>query len=290
MKISILGGNGTVGSGVVGMLNDVHDVSIFGRKDFKRENYLYSIERIVGSDVIIHSAGITDELVEEDVNEAIRMCTTFLFNLLDSVMGHGLKYFVYLSTIHVYGKLKESLNSATEAAPISPYAILHLLTERLLVERFKNSQVKLLILRIPTVYGFSSNGLVERRPKIIQNYFPSSVVKNGFIQLNSSGEQYRSFVSNFKVGQIIKYWLSKNLPNKLIITPVSGRNLRVIEFARLCIDQFEDFSNTTSKLKVPHLSSHIVAVATEIIPEFDCNECYPIESYLTDYYRKYFQI
>ncbi len=285
MKTHIVGGNGLVGRGITRVLSTSHEVATFGRSDYDPDQMVFADKNFYNAEVIIHAAGVTDELIEQNFEFALKMCTKFITNLVNNIKKTKVNFFVYISTIHVYGRLNSILDCSTPASPLSIYGILHLLTEKLLTQALTGSTTKLLILRVPTVYGVLDPTAAITRPKIIQNSFPIELLTDGVIKLNSSGEQYRTFVSSDKIGLIIQYWLSEKLDNFCIVTPVKGRNLKVKDFASLCIDAFEEGRCDLNRLMINKYDSHEDEIETEIQPFFDSDETYSVEEYLTDFFR-----
>lgn len=285
MKIHIIGGNGTVGDGIKGVLSSTHEVTTSGRSDFDVNKCLFFDEKLFDTDVIIHAAGVTDELIAENLEQALQKSTYLIQYLINKLTHSSVKYFTYISTVHVYGRLKSILNCTTVASPISLYAVLHLLTEKLLIDGLSRTNIKLLILRVPTVYGVPVYTQIMRRPKIIQNSFPKELAKSGCIELNSSGEQYRMFVSNSKIGNLIKYWLSASLDDMVTITPIKGRDLKIKDFAQLCINKFITIRKKNGILKIPQSIPVHNEVRTEVIPAFDCDEIYTLENYIEDFFH-----
>lgn len=118
MKVTVIGGSGFLGSHVADQLSEAgHDVCIFDRKEspWLRSDQtmitgdlldMESLEKAVkGSDIVYHFAALAD------LNDALdKPLETVKINVLGTVQAlelsrkHGVKRFMYASTVYVYSK------------------------------------------------------------------------------------------------------------------------------------------------------------------------------------------
>ena len=168
MKINIIGGEGLVGYGIYLHLKKYHDVKIYSWKEFDNENLKYRDNNVFKCDLFIHAAGVTDELVKEDIGFASYKSNSFIKYLVRNLILFNCRNIVYISTIHLYGDLSRKICQKTKPNPQSEYAKLHLIAENNFQNLIKQTDINFLSLRLPHVYGFSTEINKINRPDIIQ--------------------------------------------------------------------------------------------------------------------------
>tara|TARA_B100001093_G_scaffold518640_1_gene604228 strand:+ start:1566 stop:2435 length:870 start_codon:yes stop_codon:yes gene_type:complete len=286
MKINIIGGSGIVGNGIFSVLSKNNVVEVFGSDSFDKNNLKYKNNKVFNCDVFVHAAGITDELVNDDYDLAVYKSNKFIKYLIENLTKYDCKSIVYISTIHVYGNLDKLVNPN----PISIYSLLHYSTEKtfeILLKNYKK-KINLLCLRIPTVYGFPYNIDKLNRPNIIQFSFPFSVIENNQITLKTSGNQYRLFSSNFKVGNVIEKWILDLDKNQFTIENVDGKNITVKNFAKLCLKQNNLLNDSKSKLILNNVvNDNNIHKSIKVESFYKCSETYTINQFINDIYQYY---
>ena len=232
MRIIITGATGLIGSAVYKNLkNDGHQVFSFGRNncDYFLDMNDFSITTTdLHADVIVHCAGVTDEEIKIDREQAIRRNTQGLVNLVDWVMDIGVSQFVYISSAHVYGDLNRKLDEKTETNPHSLYAILHLFAENYIQSVFNNK----VIVRPNAVYGDIPPGF--KRWELIPFSFPRDLALKRKIAIRSHGKMSRNFISNITIAEMISNSILKSFIG--IINPLGVHTYSVIEFANFCVE------------------------------------------------------
>lgn len=286
MKINIIGGTGTIGHGIGSNLSRNHDVSVFGSNDFDDDSLEYKNNDVFDCDLFIHAAGITDELVAENLDFAVFKSNTFVKYLVDNLKKSGCTYIVYISTIHVFGDLRKEVSHNVCPDPRSMYSLLHYNTEKTFQIMLEKTAVKFLGLRVPTIYGFPKDKGKLNRPDIIQFGFPLSLLEDNFIKLKSSGNQYRLFASNFKVGAIVNKWIDDNNKSQYVIDVVQGTNITVKNFAKSCIEVFNLLTLSNPQLIIDdrtHKSE--VYEMIQVAPLYDCIDEYTLNNFLTAFFQ-----
>ena len=285
MRVSIIGGNGLVGNGIRSVLAEKHDVKVYGSSDFDQSTFRFKTSEVFDCDLFIHAAGITDELVENDYDLAVLKSNAFIKYIVSSLNKTKCSQIVYLSTIHVYGDLTQELDAQTLCSPLSIYGLLHLNTEKMFEILVNNSSINYLTLRIPTIYGFPREKFKINRPEIIQFAFPLSLKKSNSITLKSSGDQYRLFTSNYKVGKIVDKWLNDPHKNTITIDVVQGLSLTVKEFANICLEKYGELNSRNPSLII-EATENLIDVQKKIMvdPKYDCDEKYTINQFLLDFF------
>ena len=165
-------------------------------------------EAIKGIDTLIHLAGPNIHSSSYDPENIIRYHVKLTERLLWAAKSNHLKKLIYLSTIHVYGKnLKNKVTEETKPIPVHPFAEAHLAAEKILSAQADN--VSVIIIRCSNSFGipYFEN---EKCWKLVVNNFCKSAFQNGRLIINSSGQDYRDFISVGDVVQAIHYLLELN--------------------------------------------------------------------------------
>ena len=286
MKISIIGGSGIVGYGIYLTLKKFHDVKIYDSKFFNNKTLKYNSNELFDCDLFVHAAGITDELVKDNLNFAIFKSNNFIEYLAKNLIKSNCKHIVYISSIHVYGDLGKKINKITKPNPYSLYSLMHYNSEMFFKILLKNSNIDLLNLRIPTVYGFPKNRVKINRPNIIQFNFPLSLIENNTIKLNSSGNQFRLFCSNYKIGKIILIWLNDLEKTQFSEESVDGVNVTVKEFAELCVNRYNLFFKSSAKLVLNDLKLVNEAYnKINVESKYNTSEEYKLSDFIDDFFN-----
>ena len=189
-------------------------------------------EAMKGIDTLIHLAGPNIHSSSYDPKNIIRYHIKLTERLLRVAKSNNLNKFIYLSTIHVYGKnLKDLVTEETKPNPVHPFAEAHLAAEKILTAQADNILVK--IIRCSNSFGipYFEN---EKCWKLVVNNFCRSAFQVGKFTINSSGQDYRDFISVGDVVQAIHYLLELNNEKGIhdIYNLGSSRSTSIIEIAK----------------------------------------------------------
>ncbi len=189
-------------------------------------------EAMKGIDTLIHLAGPNIHSSSYDPENIIRYHVKLTERLLWAAKSNHLKNLIYLSTIHVYGKnLKNKVTEETKPIPVHPFAKAHLAAEKILATQADNVSVK--IIRCSNSFGipYFEN---EKCWKLIVNDLCRSAFHNGRLVINSSGQDYRDFISVGDVVQATHYLLELNDEKGIydIYNLASSRTTRIIDIAK----------------------------------------------------------
>ena len=207
-------------------------------------------EAIKGIDTLIHLAGPNIHSSSYDPENIIRYHVKLTERLLWAAKSNNLKKFIYLSTIHVYGKnLKNLVTEDTKPIPVHPFAEAHLAAEKILASQADNVSVK--IIRCSNSFGipYFEN---EKCWKLIVNDLCKSAFQNGRLIINSSGQDYRDFISVEYIVQAIHYLLELNDEKGIydIYNLGSSRSTRIIDIAKKIQKELKDsFDNDCPIIK-----------------------------------------
>lgn len=180
MKILINGSNGYLASNFLNQYKKVYDFEKFSLlnqklKDIKFDNI----------DAILHCAALVHQKEEHSYEKYYEANVEYPVKLAKLAKQNGVKQFVFISTIAVYGEYEELLNENTNCNPITPYGKSKLESENQLLELNDNNFI-VSIIRPPMIYGKSAPGNIDSLVKFVKKV---SIIPLGKI------ENKRSFIS-----------------------------------------------------------------------------------------------
>ena len=229
-KIIITGGLGYIGTELCKLYSGVswyHKIVVIDNRFIsERVNQLrnWNIEFIHGdildkklvekyfedADVVHHLAGITDvprtksesSKSEDDKIKLVGELGTQ--NILD-IIKNDCKI-VFPSTHVVYegiGQVKKDIKEQEETKPVLSYSTSKAINEK----QLKKSGKKYVILRLGSVYGYSSDTM---RIDIMPNLFSKIASQNGVLKLFAGGRQVKSLVPLIDVARCFKFMEERN--------------------------------------------------------------------------------
>ncbi len=190
MKILVTGGSGFLGSHVADALSEAgHDVTVF---DIKPSAYLQDTQRMLvgdvtdfeqvsravqGCDVIYHLAALAD--IDEAINKPVDTMTVNLMgtlNMLEAVRKHGIKRFVFSSSIYVYSNQGSFYRTSKQAC------------EHLIQDYHERYGIEYTILRYGSLYGPRADGSNSVFKMI------TSALEVGKIEYSGNGREVREYI------------------------------------------------------------------------------------------------
>ena len=185
------------------------------------------------ADVVHHLAGITD--VPRTKNESTKIKDDKIIsvgvegtkNILDAISNKC--KIIFPSTHVVFEGLKEVKKNIKEdetTIPILSYASSKATNEK----QLKNSGKNFIILRLGSVYGYSSDTM---RIDIMPNLFSKIASQNGTLKLFAGGRQIKSLVPLIDVARCFKFMEEKN-DISFETFNLSKDTLTVKEVAEIC--------------------------------------------------------
>ena len=106
-------------------------------------------------DILIHFAAIVPtNLVNKNYKKAIKVNFYGTKYLVDEIIKQkkNIKWFFFSSSSHVYKMKRNKINETSPTIPSSNYGKTKLLAENYLINRLKNSKIKLCVGRIFSIY------------------------------------------------------------------------------------------------------------------------------------------
>ena len=252
-KIIITGGLGYIGTELCKLYSGVswhHKIKVIDNRfiservnqirnwnmDFIQGNILdkdFINKHFKDADVVHHLAGITsvprtksESSVEKD-KEIRTVGVEGTKNILDAISEKC--KIIFPSTHVVYegiDKVKTDIKESDETKPILSYSLSKAINEKQLKDSGKNY----VILRLGSVYGFSSDTM---RLDIMPNLFSKIASQDGTLKLFAGGRQIKSLVPLIDVARCFKEMEEKNEINSEIFN-LTKDTITVKEVAEIC--------------------------------------------------------
>jgi len=144
-------------------------------------------DHLNGFDYIIHCAGLTHQMSSiKDINVYNLVNIDGTKHLAEQAVEAGIKRLVFLSSVKVNGESTHQINAKQKFShkntsnPQDPYAISKLEAEKVLWEISSRTDLEVVIVRLPLVYGYGAKGNLEKLIKLVKSGIPLplSFVKN----------------------------------------------------------------------------------------------------------------
>lgn len=166
MKILLTGSSGFIGSYLVKELKrrkiPFNTLSLRGLSKKFPDHKKIIQSHLLNTDVVIHLAGLAHQKgkINADLNLFSRINTDKTEFIANESLKAGVKSFVFLSSIAVYGILdsQKALDENISCKPINAYGISKFSAEKKLYLLSKKSNMKIYIIRPPIVYGPKDKG------------------------------------------------------------------------------------------------------------------------------------
>lgn len=155
-----------------------------------------------GYDVVFHVAGIAHRKeTRENQNLFMSVNRDLAYETAKFVKEKGIKHFIFLSSMSVYGVENGLINKNTLVQPNSTYGKSKIEAEKL-IERLRDENFTLSILRPPMVYGKECRGNYQRLSKLAQNtlFFPRIDNKRSMIYIDCLTEFVKQLIDNCEGG------------------------------------------------------------------------------------------
>ncbi|WP_066389212.1 NAD-dependent epimerase/dehydratase family protein [Neobacillus mesonae] len=150
----------------------------------------------IGYDVIFHTAAIV-HIRENDTSNYFKINRDLTMELAKKAKQEGVKQFIFLSTMGVYGKETGYITKNTIPVPKTRYAQSKYEAEKLLLE-IESDDFKVVILRPPIVYGKGCPGNYRRLENLALRlpFFPDIENKRSMIYIDNLSEFIRQLIED----------------------------------------------------------------------------------------------
>ena len=222
--------------------------------EFKQGDLLdkvFMIEILKDADIVYHLAGVTDvaytKSEENSKSEKITEVGVVGSKIVLDNISDDCKI-IFPSTHVVYEGLKKTVRDIDENVKVCPeltYATGKARTE----QDLKDSSKNYIILRLASVYGYSSDTM---RISIMPNLFSKIASQNGTIKLFSGGVQLKSLVPLVDVARCFKF-MAEREDIKREVFHLSKENMTVKEVANLCKQVNPGLTIVETEDEIPNL-------------------------------------
>lgn len=161
-KLLITGSNGYLGSSFLSQYKNKYSFENFSLLSQKLENINFD-----GIDIILHCAALVHQKTQHSYKKYHEINVEYPLKLAKLAKENGVKQFVFISTIAVYGEDKEKIDENRSYEPITPYGKSKLEAEKELLKLNDNSFI-VSIIRPPMIYGRNAPGNIDSLIKLVK--------------------------------------------------------------------------------------------------------------------------
>lgn len=179
-NVLVTGSNGYLGSSFINQYKSKYSFEKFSLLSQKLEDINFD-----GVNIVLHCAALVHQKVEHSYEKYHEINVEYPVKLAKLVKQNGVKQFVFISTIAVYGEEKEKLDENTICNPITPYGKSKLEAENELL-KLNDDTFIVSIIRPPMIYGKNAPGNIDSLVKLVKKV---PIIPLGGI------ENKRSFIS-----------------------------------------------------------------------------------------------
>ena len=161
-KLLITGSSGFVGSYFVNKYKKKYDIKLFS---FRKDDL--STLDCSDVDVVFHLSALVHQMAGASASEYERVNVTQTLELAKKAKESGVKHFVFMSTVKVYGE--ETINVYTESSECKAedeYGKSKLKAERELL-KLEDESFKVSIIRTPIVYGYGVKANIKSLANLV---------------------------------------------------------------------------------------------------------------------------
>ena len=212
----------------------------------KTSNLCYYLD---GVSLVIHAAGVNSANSIADPINALHFNGVVTAKLLNESIKCDVDRFIYISTAQVYSnELKGIINENSCATNLHPYATSHKAGEEVTLFANSKSKIQGTVLRLSNSFGYPVNINADCWRLLINDLCKQAVTK-GALVLNSSGNQFRNFITISEVCKSIDFLINEkeNSREYPIINLASKNTVTVISMAKLVQERAQIFL----KKKIP---------------------------------------
>jgi len=188
--------------------------------DFKSDFDI--IKELKNIDCIIHLAALAHSNHNKDLINDVNI--NFSINLAKQAAQSNVEKFIFLSSIKVYGETSEKniiYNEESDTFPKTAYARAKLNAENLLIKLSKESNLKVIIIRSPLVYGKNPKANLRKLNFLIKNKIPFPKI---------SKINYRSFIAIDNLVSFINICINSAKASNQIYCISDEENISIYEF------------------------------------------------------------
>ncbi len=199
-------------------------------------------------DVIIHTASMNDNFVENYPQDALKVNALGTRNILEAIKNNPPKQFIYFSTFHVYGKYSGELTEESELNPINDYGTTHLFAEYYVKQFNKTNQIPYSIIRLSNSYGCPKD-YDSSKWYLILNDLSRMAFEKQKIELKSNGLASRDFIWMGDVCKVIYQLSLLEAPNNTFNLS-SGTTYSLLDVANAVQQAYQEMFEITLPVQI----------------------------------------
>lgn len=247
-KILVTGVNSYIGKSFqkwVSQYPDKYSVDAISVRDDR-----WKESSFIGYDVIFHTAAIV-HVKENETDKYFKVNRDLTVELAMKAKKEGVKQFIFLSSMGVYGTETGYITKDTKPVPKTPYAQSKYEAEQLLLE-ISSGDFNVAILRPPIVYGRGCPGNYVRLAKlaIMLPIFPDIENERSMIYIDNLSEFIRLLIDNRGEGLFFPQNNDYVNTSKLvrIIAKVQGKEIKTLKMFNWAVTFGLKFSGNSRKM------------------------------------------
>lgn len=181
VKILVTGANGFLGSAIINELidadlsvksTDINEYAIIDKVSYHQADILRPstlTSAFDDIDAVIHAAGLAHKFDKSKLysNRFHEVNAEGTKNVIETAAKKGIKRFVLISSVSVYGGYSYNNDENSICNPETPYAESKLNAEHLAIQTARESGINLTILRLATLYGEGDPGNIARLIRVL---------------------------------------------------------------------------------------------------------------------------
>ena len=202
-KVLIVGANSYVGTSFENYINENYDNFKIDKVGAKNDEW--RDKTFEGYDSVLHVAGIAHVSTKKSMASLYyKVNRDLTIEVAKKAKEHGVKQFIFTSSIIVYGDCKETngvISKDTIPKPKNFYGKSKLEAEEG-IKKLESSDFKIVILRPPMIYGPNSKGNFQKLVKLakITPIFPDYDNKRSMLFIDNLSEFIRLIIENEESG------------------------------------------------------------------------------------------
>jgi len=267
LTILITGANGTVGCDLVSEFSKYHKVLAFYRtenffsKSFESKNVIWIKQDLKNKiicdkspDIIIHGA-VTHSFTNKNSDlDYINSNIISLLNMIEFSNKKNIKYFIYLSSITIYGESKLNiLNDNNSFNNPNLLSATKILSETLL----QNQNFKYCCLRLPGVLCYKNSP--NERPWL--NFVINQLKSNQTINIKNENALFNNVIDTIEIFNFIQHILSGDFKSKLSFNFAASKPMKLKEL----IFFIKTFLNSCSRVNFSKEPTNHFTISTETL-------------------------
>ncbi|WP_151949627.1 NAD-dependent epimerase/dehydratase family protein [Aliarcobacter butzleri] len=197
-KILLTGSSGYLGNSFLNLYQDKYSFQKFSLLNQKLEDINFD-----NIDIVLHCAALVHQKVEHSYEKYHEINVEYPVELANLAKQNGLKQFIFISTIAVYGEDIEKLDENTICNPITPYGKSKLEAEKELL-KLNDDTFVVSIIRPPMIYGKSAPGNIDSLVKLVKKLaiIPLAKIENkrSFISIQNLCHLVNEIITQEKKG------------------------------------------------------------------------------------------